>query len=439
MVVPTLPVFNVQPPLSFFQALQWLAISLVYVLLLVAGVSLAVTPLTQLVLLCHKKCKKCRCSTTRWCQPSRCHRYVKKKLLFVGRRLCVLTFPVLFKKHKTHTGRGNQMREFMVFLNRKVENNLVIVPSFCSLGFNILCTASMVFLRYFPVEDSVKCLETDRHGRSLFCYLSNSSSPVDCANYSLTELRELHFECYAVALPGLGIAVAAALGLVKVATMGVTFYIKAIESLFMLTKNQQRATGVRSIIDKRICAKNKFITIVSYALLCIVATVLSTAPAIQLYLKINSDSPLILIQKLYYVAYTLLPLLICIPLMSVIFQLSKHCDKGEYASFAADQRPPNPSDWDEESATEEQQDEASTCSSSTGENHTVLHILRNGSGEYHWTDKTHKLHIQYVLHADTSFDLQLQHDRIATHTHTDTHTHTHFSAHPLTYHVLLVY
>ena len=387
MVVPTLPVFNVQPPLLFFHALQWLAISLVYVLLLVAGVSLAVTPLTQLVLLvlwCCDKCKKCRCSTTRQCQQGRCHRYVKKKLLFVGRRLCVLTFPALFKKHKTHTGRGNQMREFMVFLDRRVENDLVIVTSFCSLGFNIFCTASMVFLRYFPVEDSVKCLEIDRHDRSLFCY-SNSSFPVDCATYSVAELRELQFECYAVALPGLGIAVAAALGLVKVATMGVTIYIKAIEGLFTLTKstpkNKQMVKGRRFTNDRRIWAKNKLLTIVSFAPLCIVAPVLSAAPATQLILEIKSHSPKIRIHILYYVAYTLLPLLICISLMYVTFYLSNHCDKGEYASFAADQRPPDPSDWDEE------QNEASTykeINDSTGESETLC-ILRYGSAEYHRT------------------------------------------------------
>ena len=61
----------------------------------------------------------------------------------------------------------------------------------------------------------------------LFCYsnssLSNSSLPVDCANFSVTELRELQFQCYAIALPvGLGIAVAAALGLAKVVIVGVT-------------------------------------------------------------------------------------------------------------------------------------------------------------------------------------------------------------------------
>ena len=45
---------------------------------------------------------------------------------------------------------------------------------------------------------------------------------MDCANYSVTELQELQFLCYAISIPGLGIAVVAALGLAKVAIVGVT-------------------------------------------------------------------------------------------------------------------------------------------------------------------------------------------------------------------------
>ena len=62
----------------------------------------------------------------------------------------------------------------------------------------------------------------------------------------------------------------------------------------------------------------------------------------------------------YYIANMLLPLLIYFPLGYVIVYLSNHCDKGEYASFAADQRPPSSSDWDVEtqsSVTSGQHDE----------------------------------------------------------------------------------
>ena len=94
-----------------------------------------------------------------------------------------------------------------------------------------------MFFRYLPVEESAECLETDNHGRSLFCYtnssLINSSLPVDCANFSVTELREAQFQCYAIALPvGLGIAVAAAFGLAEVGIVGVTIFVKVTEGFF---------------------------------------------------------------------------------------------------------------------------------------------------------------------------------------------------------------
>ena len=153
--------------------------------------------------------------------------YATTAFLSVGRWLCVYTFPALFKMHKTRSDCGNPMRSFMGFLgflDRKVENSLILVSAFWSIVCSILCSSTKVFLQYFPVEVSAECLETDNHGRTLFCY-SNSSLPVDCANFSVTELRELQFQCYT----GLGIAVAATLGLAKVAIVGVTIIVKVTE------------------------------------------------------------------------------------------------------------------------------------------------------------------------------------------------------------------
>ena len=144
----------------------------------------------------------------------------------------------------------------MVFLNRKVGNSLILVTAFCSIVCSILCSSTKVFLRYFPVEVSRECLEKDSHGQSLFCYLSNSiaslsnsSLPVDCANFSLTELREFQFQCYAIAPPtSLGIAIAAALGLAKEVSVGVTIFVKVTEGFFKMTKNptSETAKGVLS-------------------------------------------------------------------------------------------------------------------------------------------------------------------------------------------------
>ena len=263
------------------------------------------------------------------------------------------TFPALFKMHKTHSGRDRQLRTFMVFLDRKVHSSLLLIAAFSSIIFSIFCSCTMVFLRYFPVEESSECLEVDSHGRSLFCYLSNSSLinsslPVDCANYSMTELRELQFECYAIALPaGLGIAVAAALGLAKVVILGITSCVKVTEWFFMMTKSPPRKLQ-EVCCCKRQCIIFIYISI-SYLFLSAVAAITFRFGMSFIFDYANRDHDKTHI--VYYVAYVLLPMLIYFPLAYVIIYLSKHCDKGEYASFAADQRPPNPNDWDVESGT----------------------------------------------------------------------------------------
>ena len=43
--------------------------------------------------------------------------------------------------------------------------------------------------------------------------------------------------------------------------------------------------------------------------------------------------------------------LICVPLAYIVLNLEAHCSRGEYISFAAEQRPPDPRDWDVESET----------------------------------------------------------------------------------------
>ena len=237
MALPTRPVIGVIPSIVFFRKLEWLALGVVWELLLAAVVSSVVLGIRLAEYKNNKSPKQH--------QPNSCRRYVKTVFLFVGRRLCVYTFPALFKMHKTRSDHGGQTREFMVFLDRSVESSVQLIAAFCCIVCCIFFISAAVFFQYFPVEVSTECLEKDNHGRTLFCYsdssLINSSLPVDCANFSVTELRELQFQCYAIALPaGLGIAVAAALGLAKVAIVGVTIFVKVTEGFFMITKNPPR-------------------------------------------------------------------------------------------------------------------------------------------------------------------------------------------------------
>ena len=229
MVVPTLPVIEVPPPLVFFRTLELLVIITSQILVIVAMISTLVLIYILLPYWMLRTIPKHR-------GPSGCRRYMKTAFLLVGKWLCVQTFPALFKMHKIRSGSGNKTRTFMVFLDRKVERSLPVVAAFCSIVYCIFSSSLTVFFRYFPLERSEECLAKDRYGRSLFCY-SNSNLPVDCANYSMTELRELQFQCYAIALPGFGIAVAAALALAKVAILGVTICVKVTESYFKLTND----------------------------------------------------------------------------------------------------------------------------------------------------------------------------------------------------------
>ena len=354
MVTSTLPVFDTTPSFVFFHTLDVLALAIMSILMSVAFES----SMVSVVLLTYSLTKSGRNrKTSRKDEPNgRCRSCMKTVFLPMGRQLCALTFPALFKLHKTRSGDDNKTRKFMVLLDREVESNLTLVAAFCSIAYSIFCSSTMVFLRYFPVEESAECLEKDSHGRSLFCYsnssLINSSLPVDCANYTVTELKELTFECYAISIPGFGIAVAAALGLAKVAILGITIYVKVTEWVFM----QMLTLNLPQKLQEKCC--HKFLIIVCVDLLYIILSfiLLSGASSFILFLSVKfiefhakTDShPLHL---LYYYAYIILPLLILYPLMYVTVYLSFHCHKGEYTSFAADQSPPDPRDRDEDPET----------------------------------------------------------------------------------------
>ena len=394
MVVPTLPGIGIVPHFMFFYILEQLALVFVSVFLVAATVSSCVLA-CLLVLSLWRRVIKGR--TLRQCGPSGCRSsccgYMKTVFLSMGRLLCVNTFPALFKMHKTRSDRGSQTRSFMVFLDRNVESSLALIAAFSSIVFSIFCMATTVFLRYFPVEKSEECLEKDSHGRSLFCYSnsSNSSLPVDCAEYSVTELRELHFDCYAIAVPaGLGIAVAAALGLAKVAIVGITIYVKVIEAFYKFALNQ--------IGLWRCCgSKKRGAVIISSGLLLLVVPLIVSILIWFVSLTILIDVTDLKVEHLYYAAYMFLSLLISLPLGYIMAYLATHCQKGEYVSFAADQRPPDPHDWDvesESSMTTGQQDEAitrgengnvSACGVAPNETVETELCENNGDTKYHTT------------------------------------------------------
>ena len=307
-------------------------------------------------------------------RPPRLCKRIRSVLLFVGRKLCLSVFPALFKVHKTHSDSGTQStREFLVFLDRKVENNAGIVFSFCSLAYATISLSAMGFFQYFPVAVSRECLEEDHYGRTLFCYTTSSidsrisSPPVDCLQYNFTEIRELHFRCYAIAVPGFGIGLAAALAIAKMAVVGITVYIRATEGFFKMTKDPpQKLKMCFSCCIPRWCCchcnrkcANKVYIVSSLAVLGLVAVAI-----IAVYFSINMLNLAVgVTNKAYYLSYATLPFLVWIPLVFIVVLSEGHCEQGEYVSLTSEQRPLDPPDWhidvgSESSLAEEQQDES---------------------------------------------------------------------------------
>ena len=377
MVVPTLPVFGVTPPFMLFYILTWLVVAFVLVLHAAAIVSTFVLILLIPYWMLRRRIPRQR-------GPRGCCGCMKTVFLCVGRWLCVHTFPALFKMHKTRSGHGSQMRSFMVFLDRKVESSLTLVAAFCCMVYSVCYSSTIVFIQYFPVERSEECLEKDSHSRPLFCYSrsSNSSLPVDCAEYNVTELRELQFACFTIAIPGhgLGIAIAAALGLAKVTIVSITIFVKITEGYFKMTKKfkPSRKLPWWCCLGSRKCANGIYV-VSSLLLLTIIVPLVSTC--LSLSLVIANTITDVDLTPLYDSDYMFFPVLVCFPLSYVIVYLKDHCDKGEYASFAADQRPLDPRDWDVESGssvTAGQQDEAGTGGASGGTNGVALNETCRG-------------------------------------------------------------
>ena len=310
MVIPTLPTIGSATPFVLFQTMNWVVISLVSVLFVAAFVS----TLVVLILCFRKYCRR----TQEQHERSNCYRSrgINSVLLFVVRQLCVYTFPALFKVLKTRSDRDDtQTRKFMLFLDRKVESNVPLIAAFCSIVCCIFFTSAAVFFQYFPVEESAECLEKDNHGRTLFCY-SNSSLPVNCANFSVTELRELKFQCYAIALPvGLGIAVAAAFGLAEVGIVGVTIFVKVTEGVFNKIKRHlshrtnstvTQNVGPQNQLHRCNCCKPSHancICIISSIVLIIILFIISSSCAIYTLINLPEADRMQPLDILYYFAY----------------------------------------------------------------------------------------------------------------------------------------
>ena len=150
--------------------------------------------------------------------------------------------------------------------------------------------------------------------------LNNSSLPVDCANYSMTDLRELKFQCYAIAVPvGLGIAIAAAFGLAEVGIVGVTIFVKVTEGFFnkikrrLLVNHSLTTNSPQNQPHYCGCCKLSHaneICIISSIVLIMIVFITSSFCAIYTLMNVPEAERKQPLHILYYFAYLFLPMLI---------------------------------------------------------------------------------------------------------------------------------
>ena len=229
------------------------------------------------------------------------------------------------------------------------------------------------------MQIDLECPREDNHRRSLFCYerVSNSSllAIVDCSRYNWTGTPQVLY-CYSIAFPGFGIGTAAAFGLAKVATIGITVFIKLTESVFKMTmKGSQklqewhhRSSTCPLSMAFHICANTIYIALSLTVLTIMVASSCYISLATPLNFSAQS-----LLQVMIYYSYVAMCPQVLIPLVITIIKLPFHCKQGEYTSLAKEQRPPNPLDWDVESELSvavELENECATTEQAPTESHS---------------------------------------------------------------------
>ena len=320
MTVPTLPGTSWSPPLWIFMALDYGGEALAYLLLLIT-VSLAYFYFFRY---CCKSCCEGKCT------------WIVDFLTKGSRILNVVMFPGLFNKHKDRDldkSRSNKRwitRKFILFLDRRVENNFQIIISFYFLSLAIFSTGLLAFFRYIPVEISSECLRKDDHDRDLFCYTNGSAWPVDCAAYNSTnsDLQEIDFLCYSFSVFDLGIAIAAAAALAKLATVCITIYIRVSE--FVYKKSKDRTSKCPST------CYGVHIVITSFVLLgLLLASEFGIAIIIAERVASGEGHRL----KRTYIAYAVLLFAILPPLITITSNLPKHFSQEEYISYCKHQLP----------------------------------------------------------------------------------------------------
>ena len=338
MPVPTLPGTHWSAPQGFFIFLRMCSAFAAFYLplaLLVMGV--LVKFFTKVRAPC---CFCCFCSLG-W----RLQKFLDQAYTWGCRKIVVMMLPGLFKEHKERyrdlSNESTVTRVFVLLLDRKVEktSGIFLRFYFCFLVFFVFLMASLVFNRYFPVAISGECLERDDKNRDLYCYINANSwyytwdsVPVDCAAYNSTELEEIEFVCYAITITDLGIGLAAAGALAKLATVSITIYIRVSAAICMWSRGS----------NEQYCGLSAKCIYIIYLVVTLLALTVFAIISYSVLLTMGFSRPAAMLNHpsyLVYTAYAMLPFILLLPLLFIMCLLGKHCSQEEYISYCIHQLP----------------------------------------------------------------------------------------------------
>ena len=331
----------IAPPKGLFLSVPFGGVLLVQLLLILIYVIVSAYSCYHIFERMRRKCRAVKTSTSETQCPSclrKCGGCLRPLLIWVSRELIIMMFPGLFKKHKdrcrNHGDNCSVTRTSILFLDRNVDNNFSILFMFFMLSLSVFSVALLLFFRHVPVVFSSECRNRDDEFRDLFCYTSESDWPVDCTTYNSTEHEEMKFDCYAISILELGIAIAAVMALAKIATLSITIYIRVSELVYMWSQRNTRRCRV-------ISAKRIYVTCwaVSFVILQCLAIVICTLAYVLIWDRLSTIEGWQ--STLPYFAYVLLPLWL-FPLASTVLSIrifSKHCDQEEYIGYSQVQLP----------------------------------------------------------------------------------------------------
>lgn len=247
---------------------------------------------------------------------------------WIQRKLCLKIFSGLFTSHIIGRAQARSNMEsspviLIVFLNRNVQDNSVILLCFSVMSGIILLASALAFLNSIPlVTAGTDYLGGDSNSQSLICYTHECYS-IDYTNLTYQNEANITMSCYVWSLNIFGVACAATVSIFKLAVLITTIYVQAGELLLKVFKNRKR------IIN--------FCKWIAMIILGVIAGISVGIAIYNVYVIATGRDLSTMVKEC--AGYLYLPMWLCLGLSLVTLNLEAHCKQPEYNTSSPDPSP----------------------------------------------------------------------------------------------------